>query len=62
MPSLADVVPLNAHIKASYDGDIPGNAIMDWVNFIQFGGHEYLSKAMRGEGDEVDESRLGEVL
>ena len=45
-----------------YDGDIPGNAIMDWVNFIHFGGHEYLSNAMRGEGDEVDESRLGEVL
>ncbi len=45
-----------------YEGDLPGNAIMDWVNFIRFGGHEYLSKARRGGGDQVEESRLGEVL
>ena len=46
----------------SSEEDLPGNAIMDWVNFIRFGGHEYLSKARWGEDDQVEESRLGEVL
>ena len=42
--------------------NLPGNAFMDWVNFIRFGGSEYLSKGKRGSGDEAEESRLGEVL
>ena len=42
--------------------DLPGNAFMDWVNFIRIGGYEYVSKARRGGGDQVEESRLGEVL
>ena len=42
--------------------DLPGNGFMDWVNFIRFGGYEYLSKARRGGGNQVEESRLGEVL
>ena len=44
------------------DEDLPGNGFMDWVNFIRFGGSEYLSKAKRGGGDQVEASRLGSVL
>ena len=45
-----------------YEEDLPGNGFMDWVNFIRFGGSEYLSKGKRGGGDQVEKSRLGEVL
>ena len=45
-----------------YEEDLPGNGFMDWVNFIRFGGSEYLSKGKRGGGDQVGKSRLGEVL
>ena len=45
-----------------YEEDLPGNGFMDWVNFIRFGGSEYLSKGKRGGGDQVEKFRLGEVL
>ena len=45
-----------------YEEDLSGNGFMDWVNFIRFGGSEYLSKGKRGGGDQVEKSRLGEVL
>ena len=45
-----------------YEEDLPGNGFMDWVKFIRFGGSEYLSKGKRGGGDQVEKSRLGEVL
>ena len=41
---------------------LPGNGFMDWINFIRFGGISYSSKARRGGGDQVEKSRLGEVL
>ena len=41
---------------------LPGKGFMDWINFVRFGGISYSSKVRRGGGDQVEKSRLGDVL